>query len=167
VRAGGGLSPPGALLPHYQVGSFSCGQASLDDWLKRRALKSEGSSARTYVVCDGEIVVAYYCIATGAVERTATPKAMQRHGMPNTIPVMILGRLAVDRHYQGRGIGGGLLRDATLRVLHLSGSVGCAALLVHAIDQESAEFYRRYGFIEFPAGGKTLFLPLATVAAAL
>jgi GNAT superfamily N-acetyltransferase len=162
-----GLSPPATLLPAHQLAAFGCGEASLDDWLRHQALKSEGVTARTYVVCAGDIVVGYYCLATGSVARASVPKALRRHGTPNPIPVMVLGRLAVDTRHQGKGIGAGMLRDAMYRVLQLSRSVGCAALLVHALDQPAANFYAKYGFVEFPGGARTLFLPIATIAAAL
>jgi GNAT superfamily N-acetyltransferase len=80
---------------------------------------------------------------------------------------MVLGRLAVDTRYQGKGIGAGMLRDAMYRVFQVSRSVGCAALLVHALDQPAVNFYAQYGFVEFPGGARTLFLPVTTIAAAL
>jgi GNAT superfamily N-acetyltransferase len=161
------LSAPTALLPVHQLAAFACGEASLDDWLRHRALKSEGATARTYVVCAGDLVVGDYCLATGSVARASTPRALRRHGTPDPVPVMVLGRLAVDTRYQGKGIGAGMLRDAMYRALQVSRSVGCAAILVHALDQPAVDFYARYGFVEFPDGARTLFLPLATIAAAL
>lgn len=167
MRAGTGLSPPGALLPMYKTSAFSCGHASLDNWLRLRALKSEGSTARTYVVCDGQVVVGYYCLATGSVTLAQVPRGLRPHGTPNPLPIMVLGRLAVDLHYQGRGIGAGMLRDAMMRSVQIAQSVGCAAILVHAVDQSSSTFYLKYGFLEFPIGTRTLFLPLKTIEAAL
>jgi GNAT superfamily N-acetyltransferase len=161
------LSAPTALLPVHQLAAFTCGEASLDDWLRHRALKSEGATARTYVVCAGDLVVGYYCLATGSVARAHTPRSLRRHGTPDPVPVMVLGRLAVDTRYQGKGIGAGMLRDAMYRALQVSRSVGCAAILVHALDQPAVDFYVKYGFIEFPGGARTLFLPLTTIAAAL
>jgi len=168
VKGGGGppLSRPGAISPSHDTFKFFCGQDSLDDWLKHTALKSEGRSARTYVVCSGATVVGYYCLATGAVARASAPPKIRRN-ISDPIPVMIVGRLAVDRHFERRGIGGGMLQDAFRRVLQASESVGCRAVLVHAIDQDAVDFYARYGFVEFPAGTRTMFLPLETLKAAL
>lgn len=165
---GGGppLSPPCPIAPAHDTAAFSCGQEPLDDWLKQRALKSEGRSARTYVVCSGETVVGYYALAAGAVARAGAPAKLRRNA-PDPIPVMIIGRLAVDEGFAGMGLGSGMLRDAFRRILQVSQTVGCRAVLVHAIDRDAAAFYARYGFIEFPAGSRTLFLPLETLAAAL
>jgi len=80
---------------------------------------------------------------------------------------MVLGRLAVDKHYQGRGVGGGLLKDALLRTIQVSKQVGVRALLVHALDDAARKFYAAYGFREFPLGSRTLFLPLQSAAKAL
>jgi predicted N-acetyltransferase YhbS len=159
---GPALSRPSAILPSHDTSKFYCGHESLDDWLQNTALKAEGRSARTYVVCDGKIVVGYYCLATGSVTRSEAPSKVKRN-MPEPIPVMILGRLAVTKHFERQGIGSGMLQDAFQRILQASESVGCRAVLVHAIDQSAAEFYMRYGFIEFPTGTKTFFLPLETI----
>lgn len=160
------LSRPGAISASHDTSRFSCGQEALDDWLKNTALKSEGRSARTYVVCSGAAVVGYYCLATGSVARGSAPPKIRRN-VPDPIPVMIVGRLAVDRHFERMGIGGGLLRDAFRRVLQASEAVGCRAVLVHAIDRNAVEFYAKFGFIEFPAATRTMFLPLETLKAAI
>ncbi|MFO1034839.1 MAG: GNAT family N-acetyltransferase [Hyphomicrobiales bacterium] len=86
--------------------------------------------------------------------------------MPTSVPVMILGRLAVNQAHQGHAIGSGLLVDAMRRTLSVAKEVGVRAMLVHAIDDDAIRFYVQYGFISFPDGGKTLFLPLKTVIAA-
>jgi len=146
---------------------FSCGREALDDWLKNKALKSEGRSARTYVVCEGQtVVVGYYCLAMGAVARDGAPARVRRNA-PDPVPVVIVGRLAVDRKFARRGIGGGMLRDAFQRILRVSGEVGCRAVLVHAIDDEAAQFYAKYGFIAFPADTRTMFLALDTLKASI
>ena len=160
------VSLPLPITSEADVSQFDCGEASLNDWLQRQALKSEGASARTYVVKDGGRVVGYYCLATGGVARSDMPRRIRR-GMPNPVPVMILGRLAVDVEYQRAGIGTGLLRDAMLRTLQVSEQVGVRALLVHAIDDTAKGFYVAHGFIEFPTGTRTLFLPLEAIARAL
>lgn len=160
------LAPPVPISPDHETGSFASGKEPLDHWLKARALTSEGRSARTYVVCTGRRVVGYYCIATGSVRLEEVPRAI-RGDMPSSVPVILLGRLAVDAGYQGRGIGRGLLRDALLRALHLSQSVGCRAVVVHALDEDAAAFYAGFGFIAFPAGGLTFFMPIKSIAAAL
>ena len=116
---------------------------------RNTALKSEGRSARTYTVCVGSLVVGYYCLATGSIRRDAAPKNLSRN-TPDPIPVIIIGRLAVDKHFERQGIGGGMLADAFRRIAQASETVGCGAVLVHAIDQEAVEFYVRWGFAEYP-----------------
>ena len=106
------LGSPTPLDMHHDVSLFDCGEAALDDWLKHRARKSEGRFARMYVVCDGERrVVGYFGIVVGSVARGDAPKKLQRNA-PDPIPVAIIGRLAVDRAYGGRGLGQDLLQDA-------------------------------------------------------
>ncbi len=146
--------------------TFDCGNEVLNDWLRTQAQKSEGSTARTYAVRDGRRVAGYYCLAAGGVARAAVPRKI-RHGLPDPVPVMVLGRLAVDITYQRQGIGSGLLRDALRRTLQVSRQAGLRAMLVHAIDDEAAAFYSAHGFIAFPAGTRTLYLPIESIAAAL
>jgi predicted N-acetyltransferase YhbS len=161
-----GLSPPSPINAGHVTSGFDCGKPMLDDWLKVRALRSEGRSARTYVVCAGPDVVGYYCLATGSVRIDELPKKIAGD-MPASVPVIILGRLAVDSRYQGLKIGKGLLRDALLRSLQISQQVGCRAVLVHAVDEDAAAFYAAYGFLPFPEGGRTFFMPMKSIVAAL
>ena len=160
------LSAPEPLRADDDVASFDCGNPLLNDWLRDQAPRSEGRSARTYAVKDGARVAGYYSLATGGVARESVPRRI-RQGLPRLVPVMVLGRLAVDLDLQGRGIGRGLLKDALLRTLQVSREVGVRALLVHAVDDEAKAFYGAQGFIEFPAGTLTLFLPVETIARGL
>ena len=161
-----GLSPPFPINAEHVTSGFDCGKPMLDDWLKVRALRSEGRSARTYVVCAGPDVVGYYCLATGSVRIDELPKKLAGD-MPASVPVIILGRLEVDSRYQGLKIGKGLLRDALLRSLQISQQVGCRAVLVHAVDEDAAAFYAAYGFLPFPEGGRTFFMSMKSIVAAL
>jgi len=160
------IGPPSPISADHDTSGFNCGKSALDDWLKLRALKSEGRSARTYMVCAGLEVVGYYCLATGSVRVDELPKKLGGD-MPAAVPVIILGRLAVHSGYQGRRIGRYLLKDALLRALQLSRQIGCRAVLVHAIDEDAAAFYAGFGFIAFPPGGRTFFLPIKSIAAAV
>jgi GNAT superfamily N-acetyltransferase len=149
------------------VSQFTSGKPPLDDWLKLTAHKAEGRTARTFVVCEGARVVGYYCLATGSVERKSAPGKLRKQA-PAHLPVGILGRLAVDRSWQGKGLGSDLLRDAMARIVVASKTIGMRALLVHALDEESRMFYQsRAEFIEFPEDSRTLFLPLETIVDAL
>jgi GNAT superfamily N-acetyltransferase len=157
---GPSLTPPVPIDESHDTTSFNCGEETLGRWLRERALKAEGThSARTYVVCDGSTVVGYYCLSTGAVVRASAAKSLQRN-MPAPLPVMVLGRLAIDQQYQGHGIGQALLRDAILRTLAVSGQVGVVALLAHALNEQAKQFYLRYEFIQSPLEPLTMMLPL-------
>jgi GNAT superfamily N-acetyltransferase len=167
--AKGPLSAPAPLTGEHDLGQFDCGKPALDDWLKSRALESEGRTARTYAVCEPRrVVVGYYCIATGSVERRALPSAMKRaKGLPNQVPVAIVGRLARDRRYAGKGLGRDLLQDALSRILAASRIIGIRAVLVHALDEEAAKFWQAHEFMECPIGSGTFYLAVETIADAI
>lgn len=161
------MDAPRPLADDHDFSRFECGKADLDAWLHRHARRSEGRTARTYVVAEGGRVLGYYCLAAGAVARESLPTSRLRANAPEQVPVVILGRLAVDRREQGRGIGAGMLKDACGRAMEASCSIGVRAILVHAIDDEAAAFYRSYGFVDSPVAPGTLVLPIETVIAAL
>lgn len=162
-----GLSPPEPLAARHDIGDFRCGEASLDDWLKRRARADQVSGAsRTYVVCDEKRVVGYYALASGVVTVESAPGRFKRN-MPNPIPVAVLARLAVDRDWQGRGIGRALFRDAALRVAHAAEAIGIRGIVVHAISEDAKNFYLALGFDASPSQPMTLMVTLSDVRAAL
>jgi GNAT superfamily N-acetyltransferase len=121
------LSPPELLSGHHRLDEFLCEESALADWLKRRALKNqlEGAS-RTFVVCDGADVIGYYALAAGAVAHVSAPGSVRRN-MPDPVPVMVLGRLAVHTEWADRGVGRGLLKDALLRTLRVAHDAGIRA----------------------------------------
>jgi predicted N-acetyltransferase YhbS len=143
----------------HDVSRFDCGKAALNDWLRNRAAKSEGASARSYVACDKNMVAGYYCLASGNVAH-ALVNSKTRQNMPDPIPIFTIGRLAVDSEYHGNGIGAGLLQDALRRILTASQTIGARAVLVHAIDQEAVGFYAAHGFRQSPTDELTLWLPI-------
>lgn len=156
------LSPPAPLDETHELADFDCGVSGLDDWLKRRARASQVSGAsRTYVVSIGARVVGYYCLASGAIAVIDAPSAIRRN-MPDPIPVTVLGRLAIDRSQQGKGIGTALLQDAVLRTMQAAAIVGTRGILVHAISEAARDFYARNGFVPSPANAMTLVLSLKT-----
>ena len=161
------LSAPELLEASHAVVEFECGTASLDDWLRRRALANQASgAARTFVVCEGRRVVAYYALAPGAVT-LATATGRFRRNMPEPIPVVLLGWLAVDQRYQGQGLGRALFRDAALRVAAAADLIGVRGMLVHAISAEAKAFYLALGFAVSPLEAMTLMVSLAEVRSAL
>jgi GNAT superfamily N-acetyltransferase len=156
-------SAPAPLTAAHNVSDFESGEPTLDDWLKHRALRNEGRGAsRTYVVCHEHIVVAYYCLSAGSISSELVPGRIRRN-MPDPIPVMVLGRLAVDLAWQRRNLGKALLRDAILRTVQVSEIVGVKALLVHALSDQAVCFYQANGFYPSPMNPRTLFLPLSEV----
>ena len=157
------VGAPEHLTAQHNVSAFDSGVPELDSWLRRRALQNEASGAsRTYVVSAEGRVVGYYALATGAAaQQQATGKV--RRNMPEPIPVMVLGRLAVDRAYQGRGLGSALLRDALLRTLNAASIVGIRAVLPHAISDDARRFYERAGFAASPVDPMTMMITLADV----
>ena len=158
TRSGQPLSAPGKLRADHDLSQFDCGEPSLDEWLRRRALQNEESRAsRTYVVCAGQQVVGYYALAVGAVAHAEAPGRVRRN-MPDPVPVMIVGRLAVHNDFQGRKIGPALLRVAVLRTLQAAEIAGIRAILVHAISERARQFYEDCGFIASPMDPLTLMI---------
>ncbi len=153
-------SAPEPLAPNHDLDAFDSGIAPLDEWLKRRARPNEAEGAsRTVVICSGLRVVGYYSLAAGAIMRsTATPRV--RRNMPDPAPVVLLGRLAVDRGWQGLGLGADLLRDAVLRTLNAAELIGVRAILVHAISEAAKTFYEQYGFRASPVEPMTLMITI-------
>ena len=129
-------------------------------------MKNESRFSRTYVVCEGARVLAYFCISAGSVERATAPGKVRRNA-PDTIPVSVIGRLAVSRDHAGKGLGASMLSDALRRIAVASQSIGIGAVLVHAKNGAAKRFYMRCAeFIEYPEDSRTLFLPIETVVAA-
>jgi len=156
----GVIKRPELLGSKHNVLDFNCGNETLNDWLKKKALKNQKQGAsKTFVICDGKQVVGYYALATGSVERINAPKSLTRN-MPNPIPVIVLGRLAIDQQFHGKKLGSALLKDAIRRTIFVSENVGVKALLVHAISEEAKNFYLYHNFIESPIEPMTLLLSM-------
>ena len=158
------LSAPALLTGAHDLTNFQSGNVALDDWLRRRAHANQASGAsRTYVVAENARVVGYYCLASGALDLAQAPGAIRRN-LPDPIPVVVLGRLAVDHRWQGRGLGVALLQDSVLRAMQAAAIMGIRGMLVHAISVEAKAFYERYGFTATPKHPMTLVLSLRAVA---
>jgi GNAT superfamily N-acetyltransferase len=163
------VRPPERLNAQHDLSAFQNGKhPSLDDWLGRRALASEGLSARTYVSCAADSparVIGYYAISAAMEQRLALPSAKLRRGMPEQIPLLLIGRLALDREFQGIGLGGDLLADALRRCLAASEIAGIRGVIAHAIDSDAVCFYERHGFQLSPLGERIMLIPIETVRA--
>ncbi|HEX3983905.1 MAG TPA: GNAT family N-acetyltransferase [Acidisoma sp.] len=161
------LSAPQPLSDLHDLTEFLSGVASLDDWLKRRARANQVSGAsRTFVVTDGQRVVGYYALASGAISAASVPGKFRRN-MPDPIPIVLLGRLAVDRSHQGHGLGRALFRDCAMRVAYAADFIGIRGLVVHAISDEAKAFYLALGFEASPAEPMTLMVTLNDVRSLL
>ena len=151
---------PTLLTGEHELEEFACGEATLDDWLKKRARTNQASGAsRTYVVAEGAKVIGFYCLSSGALAAVDAPGGVRRN-MPDPIPMAILGRLAVDQGFKGRGVGPAMLQDAVLRTGQAAAIMGIRGLLVHAIDENAKGFYEHYGFKASPTSPMTLVLSL-------
>lgn len=156
----GRLRAPEPLAEHHVLDDFACVEPSLADWLRRRARKNaEQGASRTYVVCADNEVVGFYALSAGAVASEQAPGGMRRN-MPDPIPAILLGRLAVHEQWSGMGIGAGLLKDAILRSLAGAQAIGARALLCHATSAPAKRFYLHHGFVESPIDPMTLMLDL-------
>ena len=155
------------LADHHDFQNFDCGVLSLDEWLKRRARANQASGAsRTFVVCEGHRVVGYYALASGAVVISSSPGSFRRN-MPDPIPVAVLGRLAIDRTYQARGLGRALFRDCARRVTYAAEAIGIRGIIVHAISGKARAFYLALGFDPSPLDPMMLMVKLSDVRALL
>lgn len=156
---------PALLSAAHDLTTFASGESTLDHWLKTHALRNEGRGAsRTYVVCHDDQVIGYYSLATGSVCSELAPGRIRRN-MPNPIPVMLLGRLAVDLAWQRHGIGKALLRDAIFRTANVTQMVGVKALMVHALSEQARRSYDAHGFDPSPTHPRTLFLRMTAPTA--
>ena len=161
------LSAPEPLAPHHRLDVFSCGEAALDDWLKRRAGANQISGAsRTFVTCESGVVVAYYALASSAISVAASPGRFRRN-MPEPVPVVVLGRLAVASSHHGQGLGRALFQDAARRVINAADAIGIRGLIVHALSADAVAFYRRLGLSPSPLDPMILMVTVADLRASV
>ncbi|EIW9027573.1 GNAT family N-acetyltransferase [Klebsiella variicola] len=157
-----GMRPPEPLSPEHNIAEFCCQDQVLNEWLKKKALRNHGTGiSRVFVVCaeNSKRVIAYYCLSSGSVHRNTVTGAYRRNA-PEAIPVIVLGRLAVDAAWAGKGIGAALLKDAIYRTEHIAVQVGVRALLVHALNDEVVAFYTKFGFETSAVNALTLLFPV-------
>ena len=156
------LSVPSPLGDGHRLDDFQSTAPELNKWVLERARQNQLSGAsRCFVVCDAQQnVVGYYVLAAGSVSHEYAPGSIRRN-MPDPIPVIVLGRLAVHKDWARQGIGQGLLKDAVQRSLQTREQIGARALLCHAIDEPAKAFYLKHGFIESPIHDMTVMLPLS------
>jgi predicted N-acetyltransferase YhbS len=149
------LRRPRALSPDDRYQDFDCGEPTLNEWLQRRAVKNEATGAsRTFVSIDGTGTVAgYYCLSASSLSLEDAPGRLKRN-MPAPIPVILIGRLAVDHRFAGHGLGASLLQDAVLKGLEASRIVGARAFIVDALKDSVESFDAKFGFERMPPATK-------------
>jgi len=161
----GAITRPAQLRDGHITSGFDCGEEVLNLWLTKRALAAYADrTANTFVACRGRRVVGFYSLCTASIAHESCTSSLKRN-TPDPVPAMLLARLAVDEKEQGNGLGPDLLLDAELRVLRAAKNVGARTLLVHALDERRADFYKKYGYFPLPVP-LTLHKPLAKIEAA-
>lgn len=154
--------PPVHLTAKHDTEDFYSGEETLDCWLRERALANmEASASRTYVVCPlgSRKVIGYYAICMGQIFSQEVIGSMRRN-MPRQIPAVILGRLAIDKQWQGKGLGKALLQDAVQRSARAAKEVSARLLIVHTISSRAEDFYVHYGFTRLPTETPTYALDI-------
>ena len=157
-----GMRTPEPLTSGHNVAEFCCSDAGLNEWLKKKALKNHSTGiSRVYVICaeNTNQVIGYYCLSTGSIQRNTAPGAYRRNA-PDSLPVIVLGRLAIDQAYLGKGLGVALLKDAIYRTENIARQVGVRALIVHALNDDVRNFYTKFAFETSTLQPLTLFYPI-------
>ncbi|MCC0176462.1 GNAT family N-acetyltransferase [Waterburya agarophytonicola K14] len=160
-------SPPQRISTKHIVENFDCGEISLNDWLIKRALKNDlGDASRTYVVCCDNTVVAYYSLHLGCIQHSVAVRKIKPN-MPDPIPAIVLGRLAVDELHQGKGLARALIKDMFLRAIQVSDLAGTKAVVVKALNDKVTAFYQSFGFVQSKTDLLLLMKAIAEVRASL
>ena len=166
-----------AIQPEDAKAGFSCGKHSLDDYFARHAVLNDATGiSRAYVLRrddnnekgDLPVVLGFYTLSMALVESSHVAKVIEKKLPKYSMPVALVGRLAIDKRAHGRRLGEKLLTDALRRVVDASGIVGCIGVIVDAKDEGAEKFYEKYDFVtvtdmDWP---RRMFLPIATVRSA-
>jgi predicted N-acetyltransferase YhbS len=162
------LGTPQALNDGHVLDQFDSGREALNQWLRTRALANQKADyTRVIVVTHLQEVVGYYGLSLSSVQRGDLPRKLRSHPAPNPIPCLLLGQLAVDRRWQGKGIGIALLKDALIRAVKIAEHAGTRAVVVNALDEAAAQFWTRVGFLATPHDSQTFFRTIADIRASL
>jgi GNAT superfamily N-acetyltransferase len=162
------LSAPEPLTSAHDVSGFTCGKPILDHWLKTLALTNqEKGFTAVLVVHEAGHVVGYYGLAPTAVVANVLPRSIRTGQPPDPVPCLLLGQLATDIGWAGRGIGTGLVKHALERCVSAAGLVGGRALMVNAVDEEAAAFLRQRGFVPSRDDPLVLFRSIASITASI
>jgi GNAT superfamily N-acetyltransferase len=160
---------PRAIAPGDEFVTFDCGEPSLNEWVRSRALKNETTGAcRTFVTIGAESggVAGYYCLSASSLALENAPGRVKRN-MPSPIPIILIGRLAVEQRFKGHGLGASLLQDAVLKGIEASRLVGARSFVVDAFNDDAERFYRKFGFEPMPAAQRAMFLLVSDAEATI
>ncbi|MFT3813564.1 MAG: GNAT family N-acetyltransferase [Acidovorax sp.] len=162
------IEGPQALTAQHDVSAFSCGHPALDRWLRTRALSNQqkGFTAVVVVHVQGR-VVGFYGLSPTAVLPAQMPRSIRTGQPPDPVPCLLLGQLAIDSRWAGRGVGTGLVKHALQRSVAAARLIGGRALVVHAVDEAAAVFWVRRGFLPSRDDPLVLFRSMADVAASV
>jgi predicted GNAT family N-acyltransferase len=154
------------LAKKHKKSEFSCGNASLDNYLQKQAKQDvKRKLSACFILGDGEDKVkGYYTLSNAGISREVIPEKVSKK-LPrtyNSLPVTLLGRLAINENYKGQGLGKLMLIDALKRSFKVSEVIGSMAVVVDPIDENAEKFYEKYGFVKLPDSGK-MFLPMKTI----
>jgi len=162
------ISGPELLTVVHDLTEFSCGKPSLDRWLKTRALSNqEKGFTAVLVVHEANRVIGYYGLAPTAIVPSILSRSIRTGQPPDPVPCLLLGQLATDRNWVGKGVGSGLLKHALQRCVTAADLIGGRALIVNAVDIEAAAFWSRRGFIPSKDDPLILFRSIADISASL
>lgn len=148
---------PVQLTEKHAIADFKSGEGALDKWLVQRALENiKNAASKTYVICpaNSNRVIGYYALSMGQIVNADVIGSMRRN-MPRNIPAVVLGRLAIDEQWQGKGLGKALLYDAIQRSSRAAYEVSARLMIVHAISKKAESFYSHYGFVRLPVDTPT------------
>lgn len=158
------FSPIRKLAASDHVDSFDCGQPDLNRYLQRYAWNNQkANSAQTYITCADSSVAGFYSLSVAGVDHASSPDRVIKGLARHPVPVMLLGRLAVDLGFQKHGLGAALLKDALLRTLQAADIAGIRAVIVHAKNEDARQWYLRFGFEPGPINPMQLFLLLKDI----
>jgi GNAT superfamily N-acetyltransferase len=156
------FDPPVPINGKHIFENFESGEPLLDEWLKKRAISNlELGASRTYVVCPkgSQVVIGFFSLNMGQMLASETMGSMRRN-MPNQIPAVVLGRLAIDLKWQGKGLGRALIFEAMRRALRASEDVAARLVIVHAISPAAENFYKHHGFTRMPVEAPMLAIDM-------
>jgi len=151
--------PPRPILPSDPVAGFDCGIEELNRYVQRFAwMNQQANASVTYVAMREGLIAGYYSVASASAQHEVSPERLKKGLARHPIPVLLLARLAVDRRFQGMGLGAELLRSAALLAVNLSKVAGLRALVVDAKDERARRFYERFHCQPFPENPLRLYV---------